>query len=117
MSSFFVLNFTGRGTFIVVFKRKFAGNAVVVKKLHPSLSEDVAKLFAKEVKLLYHINHPNVVSLLGVCENHMALMMDFSEFSFAPFGNDLISHSFDVFLKKTWTKMILCRSFLTYSTL
>ena len=25
--------------------------------------------------------------------------MDFSEFSFAPFGNDLISHSLDVFLK------------------
>ena len=48
---------------------------------------------------MYHINHPNVVSLLGVCENPMALMMDFSEFSFAPFGNDLISHSLDVFLK------------------
>ena len=26
-------------------------------------------------------------------------MMDFLEFSFAPFGNDLISHSLDVFLK------------------
>ena len=29
----------------------------------------------------------------------MALMMVFSEFLFAPFGNDLISHSVDVFLK------------------
>ena len=29
----------------------------------------------------------------------MTLMMDFSEFSFAPFGNYLISHSLDVFLK------------------
>ena len=26
-------------------------------------------------------------------------MMDFLEFSFAPFGNDLISHSLDLFLK------------------
>ena len=29
----------------------------------------------------------------------MALMMDFSEFLFASFGNDLMSHSLDVFLK------------------
>ena len=95
----FLLYFTGRGTFAVVFKGKFAGNAVVVKKLHPSLSENIVKSFAKEAKLLYHINHPNFVSLLGVCKNPMALIMDFSEFSFAPFGNDLTSHSLDVFPK------------------
>ena len=76
-----------------------AGNAVVVKKLHPSLSEDVVKSFAKEAKLLYHINYPNFLLLLGVCKNPMALIMDFPEFSFAPFGNDLISHSLDVFPK------------------
>ena len=95
----FLLYFTGRVTFAVVFKGKFAGNAVVVKKLYPSLSEDVVKSFAKEAKLLYHINYPNFLLLLGVCKNPMALIMDFPEFSFAPFGNDLISHSLDVFPK------------------
>ena len=70
-----------------------------MKKLHPPLSENLVKIYSKAAKLLYHINHPNVNSLLGVRENFLALMMDFSEFSFAPFGNDLISHSLDVFLK------------------
>ena len=98
-SSFFLLYFTGRSTSAVVFKGKFAGNTVVEKKLQPLLSEGNVKIFAKEAKLLYHINHPNVISLLGVCENPLALVMDFSEFSFAPFGNDLIWHSLDVFLK------------------
>ena len=67
----------------------------------PSLSKNCIRLYRKykEAKILYHINHSNVVSLLGVCENPMTLMMDFSEFSFAPYGNYLISHSLDVFLK------------------
>ena len=70
-----------------------------MKKIHPCLSENVVKVFANGAKLLYHINHTNVISLLGVCENPLALMMDFLEFSFALFRNDLISHSLDVFLK------------------
>ena len=99
MRAFFLLYFTVKGTFAVVFKGKFTGNVFVVKKLHLSLSEDVVKIFAKEAKFLYHINHPNVMSLLGVCKKPMTLMMDFSEFWLAHFGNYLISHSLEVFLK------------------
>ena len=64
MRAFFLLYFTGKGTFAVLFKGKFTGNVFVVKKLHPFLSEDVVKIFAKEAKFLYHINHPNVMSFI-----------------------------------------------------
>ena len=69
------------------------------EKITPIFIGGCCQNFCKGPKLLYHINHPNVISLLEVCENPMALMMDFSGFLFASFSNDLISHFLDVFLK------------------
>ena len=45
-------------------------------------------IFAKEAELLAKINHPNIVKLIGVCEEPVIIVMEFLEFSLRPFGRE-----------------------------
>ena len=45
-------------------------------------------LFAKEAKLLANFDHENVVKLLGVCENPVAMVMEYMNFSFQRFNRN-----------------------------
>ena len=61
---------------------------VVVKKVLPALNQDEKKRFYKEVALLNGLNHPNIVKMKGVCQNLLAIMLEYCYFDFKPFGED-----------------------------
>ena len=46
----------------------------------------MTKVFAKESRLLNTIDHENIVKLQGVSKTPLAIMMEYLEFSFMPFG-------------------------------
>ena len=58
----------------------------MIKKFYTSFSNEITKVFAKEARLLNTIDHKNIVKLLGVSETPLAIMMEYLEFSFMPFG-------------------------------
>ena len=61
---------------------------VVVKKVLPALDQEEKKLSYKEVALLNGLNHPNIVKMKGVCQNLLAIMLEYCYFDFKPFGED-----------------------------
>ena len=57
------------------------------------------KLFYKEVKLLYDLDHPNIVQLKGISFQPLAMMLEYTYFDFKHFGCDgLHVHSLSDFL-------------------
>ena len=88
----------GRGTFAVVEKGRQGEKAVVIKKFYTSFSNEITKVFAKETGLLNTIDHRNIVKLLGVSETLLAIMMEYLEFSFMPFGRSECVNSLDKLL-------------------
>ena len=52
---------------------------VAVKKMHSHTASDrtYSEVFAKEALLLSRVQHTQVVKLFRVCENPIALMMEF----------------------------------------
>ena len=61
---------------------------VVMKKVLPALDQKEKKLFYKEVALLNGLNHPNIVKMKGMCQNPLAIMLEYCYFDFKPFGED-----------------------------
>ena len=57
---------------------------VFVKKVK-SQSSYVRDIFAKEALLMSKIHRENIVSLIGVSEDPVAIMMEYCVFSFTPF--------------------------------
>ena len=57
---------------------------VFVKKVR-SQSSYVRDIFAKETLLMSKIHHENIVSLIGVSEDPVAILMEYCVFSFTPF--------------------------------
>jgi serine/threonine protein kinase len=84
----------GRGGFSSVFTAEFpsSGEKVAVKKLLAVDDED-RRILLKEAKLLNSLQHPNIVSFKGVCNDHYALLLEFVQFDFTVFGLDLIVKS------------------------
>ena len=53
---------------------------VAVKKLKPDAGKEVQKAFEREIKLMSHFNHENIVSLLGVCSRgNSFIIMEYME--------------------------------------
>lgn len=76
----------GRGSFGCVFTAKTSdGESVVVKKLLRQ-HERERRLFLKEAKILKSLRHKNIVEMKAVCENPLAMMLEYVFFDFAPFG-------------------------------
>ena len=61
------------------------GYAIVQKAIHNGFSSTDKKHFAKEAKLLHDINHANIVKIVGVSEDPIAIVMGFLHFDFRPF--------------------------------
>ena len=61
---------------------------VVVKKMLHVLDQGEKKLFFKEVALLNTLLHSNIVKLLGVCHQPLAIMLEYVYFDFKLFGTD-----------------------------
>lgn len=80
----------GQGSFGDVYTTECgaAGNVVVVKKMLQVLDQDEEKLFLKEVALLNRLSHSNVVKLLGVCHQPVAIMLEYVFFDFNVFGEE-----------------------------
>ena len=56
----------GVGGWGSVFKGTFHGRAVAVKRLHPSIiSEDNISRIRREVRLMAHVRHPNILLFIG----------------------------------------------------
>ena len=81
-----VFSFIGRGSFASVNKASFEKKDVVVKVLHWNLISEGKSVFTKEAKILGHIDHINIVKLIGVCEKPLSIVMEYAEFTFLPFG-------------------------------
>lgn len=76
----------GRGSFGCVFTAKTSdGESVVVKKLLQQ-QERERRLFLKEARILKSLHHKNIVEKKAICENPLAIMLEYVFFDFAPFG-------------------------------
>ena len=85
---------SGRGTFAAVEKGFHNGDLIGTKKIHETLSEDVAKIFAKEAFLLSQIKC-NVLDILALCETPPAIMIEYLEFSLLTFRWEITVNSLD----------------------
>ena len=70
----------------------------MIKKFYTSFSNEITKAFAKEARLLNTIDHKNIVKLQGVSKTPLAIMMEYLEFSFMPFGRSECVNSLDKLL-------------------
>lgn len=70
----------GKGSFGEIWKATWRGTPVAVKKILPSLSNDISTIkdFKHEVELLVKLRHPNVVQFLGaVTSKPLMLVTEF----------------------------------------
>lgn len=63
-----------------------------------ALDQEENKLFFKEVALINGLNHPNIVTLKGVCHQPLAMMLEYLYFDFKLFGEDVRVSSLSEFL-------------------
>ena len=99
---------------------------VVVKKMLHVLDQSEKKLFFKEAALLKGLRYPNIVKLLGVCHQPLAIMLEYMYvyFDFKLFGvDDLRVSSLSDFLlqikilaKTCWNLIALRNRFDTRCT-
>ena len=61
------------------------GESVVVKKLLRQ-HERETRLFLKEARILKSLRQKNIVEMKAVCDNPLAMMLEYVYFDFAPFG-------------------------------
>ena len=76
-----------------------SGEKVAVKKFigHEHTDE---RILIKEAKLLNSLQHKNIVGFKGVCIDQYALLLEFVQFDFNPFGIDLKVNSLAVRLRQ-----------------
>ena len=56
-------------------------------------------LIAKEASLLSKIKHQNIIKVLGVCEQPVAIMLELCQFSFKPFQSEKVCSNLKQFLE------------------
>jgi serine/threonine protein kinase len=72
----------GEGCFGTVFRGHCRGQEVAIKKLHVTeFEQEVLEEFKKEVSILTHLRHPNIIQLLGACttQGHLAIVTEFCD--------------------------------------
>ena len=82
-------------------KQKSHTNTVVVKKLCASEEdEEDHKEFIKQARMLYNIQHDNIVKFKAFCQKPYAIMLEYVYFDFSIFGDkcDKKVHSLREFL-------------------
>ena len=58
------------------------------KKMLQVFDQEEMKLFYKEIRLLNDLHHPNIVRLIGVSVQPLAMMLEYMYFDFKQFGHD-----------------------------
>ncbi|PON36720.1 Tyrosine-protein kinase [Parasponia andersonii] len=66
----------GKGGFGCVYKGEMLGRTVAIKKLHPYNMQGESE-FQQEVKVLGKLQHPHLVTLLGVCPEAWSLVYEY----------------------------------------
>lgn len=66
----------GKGSFGVVYKAKWRGKEVAVKKI---VVETELKSIQNEKIQLARVSHSNIIKLYGECKNPVALVIEFAE--------------------------------------
>ena len=87
------IGIVGRHSFGVVVKAKhlvhsYVSDTVVVKKLLKDGVDDQQE-FIKEARMLYSLQHENVVSFKAFCQRPCAIMLEYVCFNFLLFGDDI----------------------------
>ena len=92
----------GRGAFGTVYlahcDEPEVTNPVVVKVMHESLvamGDHAKKLLMKEAKLLSGLHHGNIVRMYGICENPLAIILEYVVFDFTPFNRKVKVNTLD----------------------
>ncbi|CAL4886197.1 unnamed protein product [Urochloa decumbens] len=62
--------------FASVYKGFLRNTTVAIKLFHPQSMNGQAR-FQREVAVLSRVRHPNIITLLGVCPNHLTLVYEF----------------------------------------
>ncbi len=88
----------GKGSFAVAEKAIYDGKQVAVKRLTDTSPSTDKSIFAKEALLLKQIDCANIVKLISVSDDPMAVMLEYCEFSFKPFNRESSVNSLDQFL-------------------
>lgn len=79
-----------------MYRAQYGDRQIVAKRIHPGSTEDEQLIFAKEAKLLGTIKHPNIVTLIGVCEEpDICIIMEFLQFSLKPFKRNRFFNNLD----------------------
>lgn len=70
-----------RGAFGDVYRGWYRGEAVAIKRLHPSINRDMTHIdaFLTEIKLMASMNHPQIVRFVGVAWDSLSEMSAVSE--------------------------------------
>ena len=106
----------GRGSFGCVFTAKRSnGELVVVKKLLRQ-HERETRLFVKEARILNSLRHKHIVEMKAVCENPVAMMLEYVFFDFTPFGLEGCVSSLENYLDYISDKEELVSSFASMHT-
>lgn len=73
-----LLQVVGRGSFGTVYKARWQGTFVAVKLIE---QESERNAFAREVRQLSRVSHPNIIALYGACTKkpHVCLVMEYAE--------------------------------------
>lgn len=73
-----VFQVVGRGSFGTVFKARWQDKYVAVKVIE---QESERNAFAREVRQLSRVSHPNIIALYGACTKkpHVCLVMEYAD--------------------------------------
>ena len=74
-----VENFIGKGGNAEVYKGRWHGQTVAVKRLVRGTPEERITDFLAELGIMAHVSHPNITKLIGYCiDGGMHLVLEYS---------------------------------------
>jgi len=82
----------GEGGFAEVWKGKWMGSAVAIKKLKGAINNDLIEDLYREVGIMMCLHHPHTLLLLGICERPPCMVTELMSFNLA----NLISERFSI---------------------
>ena len=90
----------GEGSFGSATLFRYEGNEVVIKELHCEEWDQTGRKFLKEASIMSSLECKHVVSFKAISYDPMAIMTDYSCFSFRPFNDqcNVTVHSLDKYL-------------------
>jgi serine/threonine protein kinase len=65
----------GEGNFGIVYSGYLYGQEVALKKLKPSIDEEVLEDFENEIAILRDLRHPNIINYMGACHGEMFVII------------------------------------------